>query len=802
MAVMRHDLRFALRMLISHRWFSLAVVATLALGIGLNTMVFTLIYAVLFKPVPVPGGERLVSIISRNTTMSEGFLPMSYPDFQDFRAQATSFEALEAGTDQGGIISENGQPPQGYHLLRASSGIFSMLHTAPILGRAFVAADDKPGADSVLVLGYGVWKDRYGSARDVIGRQVHVDGLPATIIGVMPIGFKFPSGVDIYMPLVPNPELAKRDNRRVFMYGILKHGVSLQQASGELDAIAARLAKQYPVADKDIGVVVQTFHQRYNGGPIRVIFLLMLAAVGFVLVIACADVANMMLSRALLRRREISIRTALGASRWRVIRQLLVECVLLSSLGGLAGLGLAAIGVHWFDLSTQRVRPSWISFSMDYSVFGYFAALCIVSGLLFGIMPALRSSRPDLNEVLKEGARSAGRRREGWSSAVLVVSQFALTLVLLTGAGIFVRSLLNNLTINPEIPAEHLMTGRIDLPDARYKDADTRQRFFDQLVPRLRAIPGVSHAAVAFIPPGLGAARKQIELEHAPIAEAARRPWVSFIAQSPGYFETIHLPLVSGRDFNQLDGAPEHESAVLTRDTAARFWPNQDPIGKRFRLYDDQNKPTAWITVVGVSANLVQEVVTDEPRPMLFVPYRQEGLSSMTLVVDSANDPSAAARSAVQSLDPELPLRDGASLSKALDDQTWFLRLFGKLFGSFAFIGLVMASVGIYAVIAQASSSRTQEIGVRMALGAGVRDILMLVMRRGLWQIAVGLALGLGLAIPAARLLKALPIGISTSDPAVFLAVAAVLVGVGVFAVWLPARRAASLDPVQAIRYE
>ena len=799
---MRHDLRFALRMIFSHRWFSAAVVATLALGIGLNTMVFTLINAVLFKPVPVPGGERLVTVISRNVTMSQGFLPMSYPDFLDFRAQATTFESLEGATDEGGILSESSLPPQGYHLVLASSGIFSMLHTAPILGRGFVAADDKADAAPVLVLGYGVWKDRYGSSRDVIGRQVRVNGLPATIAGVLPMGYKFPTGAEIYMPLAPTPELAKRDNRRIFLYGILKRGVTQQQASSELDAIATRLAKQYPAVDKDIGVSVQTFHQRFNGGPIRVIFLLMLAAVGFVLVIACADVANMMLSRALLRRREISIRTALGASRWRVIRQLLMECLLLSCLGGLAGLGLAAIGVHWFDLSTQRVRPYWILFTMDYAVFGYFAALCIMSGLLFGIMPALRSSRPDLNEVLKDGARSAGRQREGWFSAVLVVSQFALTLVLLTGAGIFVRSLLNNLSINPQIPAEHLMTGRIDLPDARYKDTDARQRFFDQLLPRLRVIPGVTHAAVAFIPPGLGAARKQIELEHAPVAEAARRPWVSFIAQSPGYFETIHVPLLSGRDFNQLDGASQHESAVLTRDCAARFWPNQDPIGKRFRLYDDQNKPTPWITVVGVTANMVQEVVTDEPRPMLFVPYRQEGMSSMTVVVESANDPSVAVRSAVQSLDPELPVRDTASLSKAIEDETWFLRLFGKLFGSFAFIGLVMASVGIYAVIAQASSSRTQEIGVRMALGAGMSDILMLVMRRGLWQIGTGLVLGLGVAVPAARLMRTVPMGVSTSDPSVFLAVAGVLVAVGVFAVWLPARRAASLDPVQAIRYE
>ena len=798
---MTNDLRYALRMILSHRWFSLAVVATLALGIGLNTMVFTLINAVLFKPVPVPGGARLVSIISRNVTTRQGFLPMSYPDFQDYRAQSSSFEALEGGIDEEGVISENGNPPQPYHLQRATSGIFSMLHTNVILGRGFVASDEKPGSDPVVVIGYGIWKDRYGSAPNVIGRHVRVNGQPATIIGVLRKGYRFPSGVDMWMPLVPTADLQKRDSRHIMGYGILKPGKSLQQAASELDGIGHRLASQYPV-DKDFGASVQTFHQRYNGGGIRVIFLLMLAAVGFVLLIACADVANMMLSRALARKREMSIRTALGASRWRVIRQLLIESVLLSSLGGLLGMGLAALGVRWFDFSTQEVRPSWIAFTMDYNVFGYFAALCILSGLLFGTAPALRASRANLNDVLKEGARSVGRHREGWLTALLVVFQFALTLVLLTGAGIFVHSLVASFSINPSIPAKQLSTAQIDLPEARYKDTDARLRFYEQLLPRLRAIPGVSHVALASTPPGMGAARQQIELEHAPVAEPSRRPWVSFLAQSPGYFETIHVPLFEGRDFNAMDGAAQHASAILTRDAAAHFWPKQDPIGKRFRLYDDQNKPTEWITVIGVSANMVQEIITNDPRPLIFVPYRLEGWSSMSIMVEGAGDPSGSVRAAVQSLDAELPLRDVSSLSAALEHQTWFLRVFGKIFGSFALIGMVMASVGIYAVIAHAGNQRTQEIGVRMALGASVRSILMLMMKRGLWQIGAGLALGLALAIPAARLLNALPLGVSPADPMVLLAVAFVLVSVGVLACWIPARRAAAHDPVKAIRYE
>ena len=798
---MRNDLRFALRMIVSHAWFSAAVVVTLALGIGLNTMVFTLINAVLFKPVPVPGGARLVSITSRNLNADRDFLRMSYADFEEYRAETRSFEGLEAAKDEEGVISESGSPPQPYHLQRATTGIFSMLHTNAILGRGFVESDQRPGAAPVVVLGYGVWKDRYGSAANVIGRQVRLNGKPATIIGVMPMGYRFPSGVDLWMPLVPDADLEKRDNRSLMAYGILKRGVSARQAGSEFDAIAQRLAAQYPV-DKNVGASLTTFHERYNGGPIKIIFLLMLAAVGFVLLIACADVANMMLSRALARKREMSIRAALGASRWRVMRQLLMESVLLSTMGGVLGMGLALLGVRWFDFSTQEVRPTWIAFSMDWAVFGYFAALCIVSGLLFGMAPALRASKADLNEILKEGARSAGGRREGWLSGVLVVFQFALTLVLLTGAGIFVHSLIASFDINPWIPAERLTTARLDLPDARYKDTDARMRFYDQLLPRLRANPGLSHVAIVSSPPGLGAAREQIELEHAPVSEPSRRPQVSYLAQSPGYLDVIHQRLLEGRDFDAVDGSTQHFAAIVTREAGAHFWPNQDPIGKRFRLYDDQNKATEWITVVGVSADMVQELVSPDTKPLIFLPYRQLGWDSMAVMVESSSDPTAAIRSAVQNLDGELPLRDVSTLKGALEHQTWFLRLFGKLFGCFAFIGMVMASVGIYAVIAHAGGRRTQEIGVRMALGASVRNILLLVMKRGLWQIGAGLVTGLALVIPVVHLMASLPLGVSKANGSVVALVAAVLVSVGVFACWLPARRAAALDPVKAIRYE
>ncbi|HKO11822.1 MAG TPA: ABC transporter permease [Acidobacteriaceae bacterium] len=798
---MAYDLRFALRMIRAHGWFAAAVIATLALGIGLNTMVFTIINAALFKPVPVPGGARLVAVTSR--APGHGDDRVSYPDLLDYRAQAHSFAALEGASDQEGVLGEAGNPPEAFHLERTTTGVFSMLHIHPVIGRDFRPSDAQPGAAQVLMIGYSVWQNRYAGSPSVIGRQVRVNEKPATIIGVMPRGFMFPTTVDLWVPLVPTPNDLKRDNRQLQVFGLLRPGVKPAAAQTELAGIAQRLAIQYSDTNKKTTALVMSFHERYNGGNIKMVFLLMLASVGFVLLIACANVANMMLSRAVARQREMSIRAALGASRWRVMRQLLIESVLLSVLGGVCGLGLAAWGVHWFDLSTSNVsRPYWVQFTMDYSVFGYFAALCMLSGLVFGITPALRSSRPDLNQVLQEGARSIGRHRGGKLAAVLVIFQFALTLVLLTGAGVFVHSLIRTLESNKSVPARQLLVARLQLPQEHYKDIAARERFYEALLPRLRALPGVTSAALASNPPGLGSTESPIEIEHEAIVHPAHRPVVAFVAASPGYFSTIRLPLLLGRNFNATDGAAGHKAAILTRAAAERFWPGQSALGKRFRLFDDQGKPGDWITVTGVTADLIQDLNEQDPKPLLFVPIQQEDRSGISLVVESTINPTAEVRTAVQSLDQDLPLRSVFILNQAVEHQTWYLHLFGKIFAGFAFIALLMAAVGIYAVLAQATSRRTQEIGVRIALGASLRNIMLLVMRRGLWQIGAGLALGLAAALPAARLMASLPISVSPTDPAVFLAVAALLAIVGLAACWFPARRAAGLDPVKAIRCE
>ena len=800
---MGQDFRFALRMIWTHRWFSAAVMATLAFGIGLNTMVFTLVDAVLFKPVPVPGGDRLVAILSHDlnsTTPNRSRMPVSWPDFLDYRAHTGSMAALEAGAGDGAILSETGISPQRYNMFRVSPGFFRMLHISPVRGRDFAESDSKSAAAPVALLGYSIWKDRYGS-RDVIGRSIRVNGNPATIVGIMPEGFRFPSEEDLWMPLQENADLQDRAHRSLQLFGILKPGVTLQHANADLDVVSRRLAAEYPSTDKGMAAVVQTFHQRYNGDQIQLVFSLMMAAVGFVLLIACANIANMLLGRALSRRREISIRAAMGASRWQLVRQLLVESLVLSTLGGAAGLLLAATGVHYFDLATRDVgKPYWVQFAMDLRVFAYFAIVCVASALAFGLVPALRSSR-DIGAAIKDGTRAAGTRHGGKLSSTLVVFQFGLTVVLLLGAGMFMRTFVEKQKMNPWIPGSQIVTGRINFPEEHYKDEAVRRRFYDRLLPRIEAIPSVSQAAIVSDLPSQGSGSRHFEIEGAPVRDPEHGPAARVVVTSPGYFSAIHMPILRGRGFNAADGAEKGLlRAVVTRDFAERTWGSADPVGKRFRFFE-KKKPGDWISVIGVSGNIEQSLEQNTD-PLLFLPYRQNSYDSMALVVRAANPPAVASalRSAVQEIDQDLPVFDVRSLDEVVEKQIWFLRLFGTVFAVFASIGLVIASVGIYAVMAQATGSRTQEIGVRMALGATPARIIALILRRGVGQLAAGLALGIAVAIPVTRVLGKLQFLDVPAAPAILLSVVALLCGVGVFACWLPARRAAAMNPVSAIR--
>jgi predicted permease len=798
------DIRYALRAIAAHRWFSAAIVATLALGIGINTTVFALSDAVLFKPLPFPHGERIVAVVSTQPSNNAPRMNVSYADFVDLRAHASSFAHLEARLGAGGVMSETAVPPQFVSIGRVTAGLFALTSVSPILGRTLSVDDERADAPAVMVIGYGLWRARYNASRDVIGRVVRIDDQPVTIVGVMPEGYAFPNNDQTWMPLRPvDHDHDARDDRPLIVIGLLKPGVSIASAGRDVDAVAERLATTDPATNRGIGANALTFNDRFNNGKARTVFQLILAAVALVLLVACANVANMMLSAALKRHRDIAIRTALGASRVRIVRQLLVESVILGLAGGTIGLALTAVGVHLFNLAVtpeNTGKPSWILFTVDYRVLAYLAAVSVGSAIVFGLAPALRSARVDVNDVLKEGGRG-GSGRSSWLSDTLVVVQFTMAVVLLTASGLMMRSLLAGEQINSWMPRDRLLMAHVLLPASRYPDADARLRFFDDVLPRLATLPGATTAALMTSAPGLGAGQDRIEIDGHLIDTPASRPSVPHVGVSDAYFAAIDLPIVRGRAFETADGRPGHEAAVVSRAFAAKYWPNADPVGQRLRFNDDQ-KPGPWITVVGVSGDLVTSVNQAEIEPVVFTPYRQAGSGDATLAVRTAGDPSALTnvlRQTMQAADPDLVVSNVDTLDSQLRAQLWPYRVFGTLFFVFALTALVMAAVGLYAVISQQTTRRTREIGIRMALGATPARVMGTVMRRGVVQLAIGLLLGIGAALGVTGAMRSLLVGVEPSDPVTFVTSALVLVTIGLAACWLPARRASAMPPVRAL---
>jgi putative ABC transport system permease protein len=804
---MLQDLRYAIRMIRQQPWFSAAIIGTLALGIGVNTTVFTLVNAVLFKPLAFPGGDRIVMVPATVPSQGRDRVDVSYPDLRDFRQAASSFERLEAYSGFAATFSENGNPPERYRGTRITSGLFEMLHSQPVLGRGFGPADEKPGAESLVMISHGIWKDRYGRNPGVIGRAIRVNEKPAVIIGVMPEGFKFPNNEDVWTNIAPDEQWEKRNNRALTMTGVLKPGRTRPAAQAELAVVAKRLEQQFPDSHKGHGVGILTFHEAMNGGQVRLMFILLMGAVGLVLLIACANVANMLLGRALSRRREISIRVAMGASRGRILRQLLVESVLLSLIGGAIGLALSQFGVEAFAKAVENVgKPGWIRFEMDYVVFAYFSALSIFAGILFGLVPAIQATRVDLNSALKEGAKSSGSRSTGYFSSALVVFQFTLAVILLSAAGLMVRSFLAAQDEFAAMNTEQVLNARVNLPGNRYATPDVRRQFFDGLLPRLASLPGAQSVAMVNINPGSGSSTERFEIAGQPIPEHESRPIASAISATPGYFSLLGVSLVQGRDFKEEDGLPGKESLIVSREFAGRFFPGIDPIGRQIRFFDNKKQPRPWLTIVGIVPDIRQSNPGNRQQgPVVVTPHRWETQNGMGILIRTAGNATSLAtalRQEVQKMDGQLPLSDVSTLGANLERGVWHLRVFGTLFLIFAAIALGMAAVGIYAVIAHATSQRTREIGVRLALGAGAGTIVRMVLNRGLVQIGIGMAVGLTAAFFVCRLMESLLLKVSPSDPITFGAVGLTLFSAGLAACLIPARRASRLDPLVALRHE
>jgi putative ABC transport system permease protein len=806
------DLRFAVRLLVKDRWFTAVAVIALALGIGVNATVFTFVNAVLIRGLPFDDPDRILVVGTRDARNRDR--GSSYQDFEDWRAATRTFAGLAAYSGQTLNVSDEGRAPERFQGPYLSANAFKLIGQQPLVGRDFRPEDDRPGAAAVVILGNGVWKNRYGSDPSVIGRVIKVNDVPSTVIGVMPEGFKFPSNADLWQPLVQMPRLTeqKRDARNMEVFGRLADTVTLPQAQSEMDTITAKLARDFPETNKDIKARVMTFNDRANGGPIKLIFLSLMGAVAFVLLIACANVANLLLARSASRAREMSVRVALGATRWRIVRQLLVESVLLSIISGLLGLGLASVGVRLFDAATQGVgKPYWIQFTMDAKVFAFFAVVCLGTGIVFGLAPALHISKTDLNEVLKEGGRSgsSGLRARRWTS-VLIVAELALTLVLLAGAGLMMRSFLTLYRLDVGVETAHLLTMRLALPNQKYPTPEQRRVFYERLEQRLAGIGGIQAGTIATnIPLGGGSPRLLAIDGHEPAA-GEQAQTVTQVTIGTRYFETMGLSLLRGRRFDDLDGTAGYDTAIVNQRFVATHFGREDPIGRRIKLTPDgpaaPGPAPTWATIVGIAPTIRQRNMQEAlPDPVVYVPLRAQPPTFAILLIRAQRDAASLtslAREEVRAIDPDLPLFGIQTLDQQLAQARWPFRVFGTMFAIFAAIALALSAVGLYAVTAYSVAQRTQEIGVRMALGAQAPQVWWLILRRSIVQMVIGLGLGIGGALGVGKLLESLLVQTGTRDPATLTSIVALLVVVSLAACFWPARRATRLDPVNALRYE
>src|SRR5215510_7954621 len=796
------DVRYGWRMLLKNPGFTIVAGLALALGIGANSAIFSIVNAILLKPLPLDDLDRIVTLWEKVPIQGVERNEASVANYLDWRAQSNSFENLAIYTwwsaNLGGI-----EPPERVRGFQVSPNLLDTVGIKVALGRNFRPDEDQPGKDNVAILTHGLWQRRFGGDPKVVGRTVNINGVARTIIGVMPPDVIYPQGAEILAPMEMTPALMRsRRNHGYLVVGRLKAGVSVGQAQSDLDVIARRLEQQYPNTNTGRGVGVFPI----LGDAVReykTATLMMMAAVAFVLLIACANVANLTLARATGRMKEVALRLALGASRGRIIRQLLTESVILAFMGGTIGVLLARWGVEAFKATLPEeaagMMPGYNHLGVNSRVLVFTLIVSVVTGILFGLAPAIQASKPDLNETLKDGVGKAGVGRNRLRAA-LVVAEISMSLVLLTGAGLLMKNFLTILKINPGINTDKVLTMGITLPPAKYENDARRRAFYDELMRRARSLPGVeSVALINNLPLGQSDSSSGFLVEGVPDPPPGQEFEGAYRVCTPDYFKTMGAPVVRGREFTEADTADSNPVIIVNEALAKRFWPDGDALGKHIRF-----GPGRWevVGVVGdVKRQLFRPITSD-----FYLPLAQHTWETMTLVARTRTQPlalTAPIRSVIQAIDRDQPVFDVKAMAQVRDRMVMPFRVLGILLSGFGVFALILAATGVYGVMAYAVAQRTREIGVRMALGARRGDILkLLVVGQGMRMTAIGIIIGLAGAIGLTQVLKGMLFGVNAIDWGIGAGVTLLLAGVSLLACYVPARRAAKVDPMVALRYD
>ena len=802
---LKQDIVYAVRRLFKAPGFAVVAIVTLALGIGANSAIFSVVHGVILQPLPYPESNRLVGVY--HTTEGHRAV-MSGPNFTDIARSASTLENAAAVSTGRVILTGEGEPAR-LPIAEVSASLFNVLRVRPEIGRTFTADENTPGRTNLVILSHALWQQRFGGDPSVLGRKITLDGVPKEVIGVMPKRFSFPSARDAWLPLEYDDNFVSKQRGAWYLSVVarLKPGVTPEQSAAEVETLGRNLARQYPDADAEIGMTTYPLLESMVGDIRRAVYVL-LGAVGFVLLIACTNVANLLLARAAARGSEMAVRTALGAGRGRLVRQLLTESVILSLLGAIGGLLLAVWGVELLTSMKPAGIPRLDNVRIDATVILFTIGIALVTGLLFGLVPAFTATR-GLTASLKEGGRGAVTSRGGTRvRGVLVVVELALAVMLLAGAGLLMRSFIKLQAVDPGFKPEQALTFELTLPESRYKEDAQNVAFYDQLMPRLRALPGVrSASAVMGLPLGGLDFIISFEVGGRPPVPPSQQPAMQVRVATPDYFSTIGIPLKRGRVFTEEDRAETPKVVLITESAARQFFPGEDPIGKKIKLGWGRGpgKPRAGGEVVGIVGD-VKDAGLDEPNPpQIYMPLRQWPVSFMTVVMKTAVPPvslSDAVKAQVASIDPNLPLSNVRTLDEIVAKSVSQQRFYVTLLGVFASVALVLAAIGIFGVLSYAVSQRTREIGIRMALGAQGRSVIRLIVWQAMLLVAAGVAAGTAAALYLSQTMTKMLFSITPTDPATFASVAGVLVAVALFASYLPARRATKVDPIVALRAE